>query len=290
MKLPTLTDKHPPIALQKLVACIRDFSRMQQKEQFSFIDEVVQAHPVLSFRWGGGHRFRRVRQISSIDQVACVNDVIWPKIDLPKLQRLNLEGYPVLYLAADRDTALTETKVTNGLVAIAEFEIRDGCSVLLSSIGEMFLIARTGRGRFAGETSNAISQMLNACPKSEARSLLLADAFLHEQISLQDNYNISAYIAHAIRSKAPAVSAIAYPSRPQQSAINLAVDVATFWNSWGITSVRCASANHLAYGIYELSSVRNVVSIYDSGRFKWADNLDREEAVETLAPPFYLQQ
>ena len=271
--------------LDELTAKIARFAKQTLDEQKAFIDELVQIHPTLNVRWGSGWRYRRARRLDPGEIPRTVDEVIWPKNTPAKLGRANPEGFRVMYLADRRDTALREARVEEGWVVIAEFEIRAGKSVFICPIGELSQIVRTGRGYLSGAASKTLSDMVNACPLDESRSLIITDAFLFEQMTGQ--YDLSSRVATAIFDKLPNISGIAYSSQRQIGAINFAVRADTFWQSWGLTSVRRAFAEHLALGFYRLKDATGVTGVYQSGKFEWEQNPTNEEATNLLDPPYF---
>jgi len=273
--------------LDELVARIRRFAESRRSEQQAFINELVAIHPTLNVRWGPGWRFRRARILESNEIPQTIDDVIWPKNVPAKLGRANTEGFRVLYLADRRDTSLREIGVTREWVAIAQFEIRPEHAVFICPIGELFQIVRTGTGFLLGAASDEVSSMVNVCPIHEARSLVITDAFLYDLMTGHNHYEVSAYISAAIFKKLNHVSAIAYTSRRQLGAINVAVRVDTFWQDWGLGSVTRAYAEHLVLGFYRLEKVTSVVGIFKSGRFQWNEDSSDEEAVHLLAPLYF---
>jgi hypothetical protein len=273
--------------LGELVDQIHRFPQLDRSEQYALIDKLVAIHPTLNVHWGPGWRFRRSRILESNEIPQTVDDVIWRKNAPARLGRANAEGFRVLYLADRRDTSLREVDVSREWVAIAEFEIRPEHAIFVCPIGELFQIVRTGRGFLSGDASNALSKMLNACPLHESRSLVITDAFLYELMTGHDEYEISSYVSGAIFKKLKQVSAIAYTSRRQLGAINLAVRVDSFWQDWGLRSVRRAYAEQLALGFYKLSKVTGALGVFNSGKFEWKKDSGHEEAVHLLSPLYY---
>ncbi|MBA3572500.1 MAG: RES family NAD+ phosphorylase, partial [Pyrinomonadaceae bacterium] len=265
MTPPAITQLHPPMQLDELVAKIAGFTKQTGSEQRAFIDQLVKIHPTLNVRWGPGWRYRRARQLDVGEIPQTVDDVIWPKGAPAKVGRANPKGFRVMYLADRRDTALREARVHQGWVAIAEFQIRPQQAVFICPIGELSQIVRTGRGYMSGDSSKTLSDMLNACPLQQSRALIITDAFLYEQMTGHEDYDMSSRVASAIFDKLPNVSGIAYSSRRQLGAINFAVRADTFWQSWALTSVRRAFAEHLALGFYRLKQVTGVTGVYQSG-------------------------
>jgi hypothetical protein len=89
----------------------------------------------------------------------------------------------------------------------------------------------------------------------------------------------------SIFDKFPAVSAVSYPSRRQLGAINFAVRVEQFWQSWGLGSVRRGRAIHLAQGYYRFAEVMHVDGVTIAGALRWRDEPDeRENVVVQLGP------
>jgi hypothetical protein len=283
---PTITEAHPPMALDELVARINGFPKLTLSEKQLFIDKLVSIHPTLNLHWGPGWRFRRARPLRSEQIPETVGDVIWRNGVPARIGRANAEGSAVMYLADRRDTALREARVDRSWVVVAEFEIRPEHAIFIAPIGEFLQIGRTGRGFLSGNASDGISSMLNASPNREARSLIITDAFLYEQMVGHDDYELSSYLSGVIFKKLSQVSAIAYTSRRQLGAINLAVKTETFWDDWGLRSARRAYAKHLALGFYELSQVIGVTGVYESGKFQWEEQSSDEEAVHLLNPPY----
>lgn len=272
--------------LDDLVEKIRRFPKQSVEQRQTFIGALVTIHPTLNVPWGPGWTFKRARNLQSLQIPASVDDVIWPKDRPAELGRANPAGLRVLYLADRRDTALREVRVNEGWVAVAEFQIRPEQSIFICPIGEISQIIRTGRGFLSGDASNLMSDMLNACPLAASRSLVLTDAFLYEQMTGQDDYHLSSTVARAIFDKLSNVSAVAYTSRRQQGGINFAIKSDTFWDSWGLTSVRRGYAEHLALGFYRLTRITGVTGIFHSGKFEWEVTEKDEEMRIILAPQY----
>ena len=249
------------------------------------IERLVAVHPTLNVKQGPGWAFRRCRTYADGEMPLHVDDVIWRKDVSAKLGRANPAGYQVLYVADRRDTALVETHVTHAVASVAEFCIQPGKSVRVVPIGEMTQIIRTGRGFLSGDASKTISDCLNACPPAEARSLLITDAFLLHCLVGHDDYDVSSHVAHSIFTKLPAVGAIAYPSRRQQGAINYAVRVDGFWDTWALRSVRYGTATHLAMGYYSMPVDIAVDGVFPDGRLHW-QQLHGVEGTLALDPPY----
>lgn len=286
MGLPTITQRHPPMGLDVLVKCIQEFPNLPGEAKTAFIMDLVKVHPLLCIDWGTGHRFRRARIIHPGERPAGVNDVIWRK-DVPPIPgRANPEGKSIFYLADKRDTAFQEIGADQQWVVVAEFIILPGHSVTVCPVGEMLQIQRTGRGTYTGECSSAIEGMLNACSHSEARSLLMADAFLHKMFVLEGDHQVSSCVATSIFNKLKPISAIAYGSYRQWGASNWAVRTEDFWNHWGLCSVTRGLACHLGMGFFKLQNITRVVGITRDGVFRWQDSSDEEESVILLGPPF----
>lgn len=284
----TITQACPPMDIDELTLGINNFRKLSLVEKYGFIDKLVATHPILNLEWKGGHHFRRARKLNFDEWPKTVEDVIWRKDATAQLGRANPEGFQVLYVADRLDTALREVDVAQiDRVAIAEFVIREGQSIFVCPIGEMLQIARSGRGFLSGDSSGGISNFLNACPIHEARSLLLADAFLYEQMVGQDNYKISSRVAMSIFNKRSEVTAVAYSSRRQRGAINWAIKAEGFWENWGLVSSRRAIAEHLALGFYKLSDVANVTGITNSGEFRWEGESGDNDTKILLHPPYF---
>ena len=185
---------------------------------------------------------------------------------------------------------MRETRVDRGWVVIAEFQIRPQRGIFICPIGELSWIVRNGRGFLSGGASPILSSMLNGCAPRDSRSLIIADAFLYEEMTGHDDYHRSSRVAGAIFKKLDRVSAIAFSSRRQLGAINLAVKADTFWENWGLTSVRRAYAEHLALGFYGLTQVISVTGVHHSGKFQWQENATDEEVRILLKPPYFPAQ
>lgn len=282
--IPTIAEAKPPLDLDELLTRVREFSVQPRDVQKAFIEELVSRHPLVNLEFGSGHQFRRARVIGESEYPAHVDDVIWRKNFPAKVGRANPEGFQVLYLADRQDTALRENKIEQGWAVIASFEIQAKHRVRICPIGEMYRVIRNGRGFLSGKGSRAILDTVNACSLSEARSLTIADAFLYNTFVENDDHSLTSIVSRAIFDKLPMVNAIAYSSRQQSWAINLAVRVDRFWADWCLTSVRRCYARHLAFGMYTLRNVTNVVGVYESGKFLWADHTDDEDARVLLEP------
>lgn len=286
---PTLTERHPPLDLDEVVSRIHAFDDAGPQARAETIDRFVAAHPVLSYRWGGGWRYRRARRFAAGDRPTSVGGLIWRE-DVPAAPgRANAAGFTVLYLADRRDTALSEVRVDDGLVVLTEFTIRPDRSILVAPIGELSQVQRTGRGLLSAEAGPILNDLINACDIRSCRSMIIVDAFLLEGLTNQgDDYGLSSAVAMAIYAKLPGLDAIAFPSRRQTGAINFAVRPEGIWRDWGIVSVREARVRHLAMGHYELTCVRHVRGIATSGDLAWEEGLDTDgEAIQLLDPPWY---
>lgn len=289
MPPPTITQAHPPMALPALLRRIQEFPSLSLIGKQTFIDDLVSIHPTLNLEWGPGHYFRRARKLDPGQILENVDDIIWPKNAPAKIGRANPAGFQVLYLSDHHYTALREINVEHEWAAIAEFEIRKGCKIHICPIGEMYQIVRTGRGFLLGDPSDTISNMLNACGPDESKSLVITDAFLHEQMVGHDDYEISSHVAAAIFKKLNHVSAIAFSSRRRPGALNLAVRTDTFWGAWGLLSTRRVYADHLAFGFYRFSETSNVSGIYNSGKFVWK-KASNDDSHLLLDPPFFRER
>ncbi|VVE31429.1 hypothetical protein PIN31115_03651 [Pandoraea iniqua] len=253
----------------------------------AFIQRLVGAHPLLSLQWGPGQRFRRARRLSDDDALpARVEEIAW-RSGVATQGRANPAGFPVIYLADRRETAFREVGADDHRTVVAEFIIREGNDIRIVPIGELGQIQRRGRGWLSGDTSTMISGTLNACSLEEAQSLLITDMFLFECLTnAQNDYGISSEVAVSIFDKMPIVSAIAFPSRRQHGGINLAVRTQGFWDKWGVVSIQCGLATHLACGYYRFSERRDVVGITCSGGLRWDTQMHDDNSTIALAPPW----
>lgn len=281
---PTFTEAHPPLPLDEITALIKAFPAMATAEKKSTIDRLVAIHPTMNLVWGPGWRYRRCRKLKAGELPETVDQLIWRKDAPATLGRANPAGFQVLYLGDRLDTALREARVENDPAVIAEFVIQDGHAVRIAPIGELAQIQRTGRGFLSGDASDAVSQMLNACSRDEARSLLITDAFLMDCMVGHNEYEITSHVALAIFRKNPAISAVAYPSVRQIGAINFAVRVEKFWEDWALLSVRYGQAKHLAMGYYVMRDAKGVDGIAPDGRLHWVD--ENSDVGIILGPPF----
>lgn len=283
----TITQAYPPLPLAELIPAISRFPSVPISEKHKLIQELVDIHPTVNFSWGPGWRFRRARCIKTEENIPTgVDDIIWRKDGPVPEQRANPMGFQVLYLADRVNTALCEVNADGHIAVIAEFEISPGRNIQVAPIGELSRIQRTGRGFLLPEKeSSSLSKMLNACAPDDATSLLITDTFLFECLTnAEDDYSVSSYVAKCIFDKLPSVSTIAYPSRRLLGAINFAVRVNDFWNAWGVRSVRCGSATHLACGYYSYTNIRHVDGISENGCLHWCNEADADGSALLLEP------
>lgn len=284
---PTLTEAFPPLPLRELLDLINEFEVSSPAAKNSAITRLVAHHAVLSVEWGQDWRYRRVRKLDPEQQVTNADHVIWRKGQSAAPGRVNPANFDILYLADRLYTAFAEARVTDDRVAVAEFQILPGRSVRLCPIGELFQIQRTGHGFVSGDRSSAISRLLNACqPLDVAKAMLITDAFLYQLVTGQDDYEVSAQVTMSIFERLPGITAIAYSSRLQPGAINVATRVEHFWDDWGLTSVRSGHAKHLACGFYEFSDVRHVEAVAADGKFTWSDHVQAENELLMFRPPW----
>ena len=288
MTPPTITQQFPPLPLDEVVARIKHFDDVDLDERLDTIRAFVRVHPIMCYDWGGDWRYPRARKVEYGQMLANVSELIW-RSDVPaRLGRANPAGFPVLYLADRLDTALSEIRLDEGDVVLTEFRIRDGHSARVAPIGEMATIQRTGRGYLAGADAAIFTDLINACKPDAARSMLIVDAFLLACLAnTEDDYAVSSAVALAMFEKLPSLAAVVFPSRRQTSALNFAVRPEAFWRDWGIVSVRSAHARHLAMGYYGLSNILHVSGITHSGSLVWDDDVEEQEQIKLLDPPWY---
>ena len=288
MSPPSITEQFPPLPLGEVIARIEQFATADQEARRATIEAFVNAHAIVCYDWGRDWRYRRAREVEPGQLLEHVGELIW-RADVPaKIGRANPVGFTVLYLADRRDTALSEIRVAEGEVVLTEFRIRPNRAVRIAPIGEMVTIQRTGRGYLAGADASVMNDFINASPHDQARSMLIVDAFLLSCLTNpEDDYELSSSVALAVFKKLPGVSAVAFPSRRQLGGINFAVRQEAVWRDWGIVSVRAAHARHLAMGYFELSMIRHVTGITHAGGLVWSQNVDGEDAILLLDPPWY---
>ncbi|WP_074063458.1 hypothetical protein [Rhizobium etli] len=138
-----------------------------------------------------------------------------------------------------------------------------------------------------GDASGAITDMLNACDRDKAESMVIADAFLLEVLTNRANdYELSSTIAMAVLEKLPQVQAVAFPSTRASGGLCFAVRIDEFWKTWGLSSVRRVRATHLAMEYYRLTEGRHVEGIGNSGNLVWQGEPDRADMVLPLEPPW----
>jgi RES domain-containing protein len=284
---PTPTEVYPPLALDEITAQVRSFPTWSTSEKQAFIKRLVACHPIMSFNWGGGWRYRRVRVLDSeADIPATVDELIWRKEVPAALGRANPAEFQVLYLADRVETAFAEKGVNDSCVVLAEFSILPGRSSQIAFVGEMAQIQRTGRGFMAGDASSKLNEILNACARDAATALLIADAFLLNCLTnREDDYEVSSAVALSVFEKLGGfVSALAFPSRQREGGINLAVRVENFWDVWGVFSVRLGHASALAEEFYRFTNIRVVTGITRLGSLRWDEQLSADHTYAPLDP------
>lgn len=282
---PTITEAHPPLPLSELTSLIKGFHAQTIEQKKKLIKCLVDIHPTLNLKWGGNWRYRRCRKFDMEYRCKTVDELIWPKGGPAKLGRANPEGFQVLYLADRQDTALQEAGVEDHWAVVADFKIQTNRSVMVAPIGELIQIQRTGRGSLAGDQSAMITNLLNACKKEEAQSLLITDAFLLDCLVGHGDYDISSHVAMCVLTKLPTVSAVAFPSVRQLGAINFAVRIERFWDDWALASVRYGRVQELAMGFYDVRDAQAVAGIHRDGHLEW-EALDDPSVTLDLSPPF----
>jgi hypothetical protein len=284
---PTLTEAHPPLALDEITAQVRSFRTWSTSEKKAFIKRLVACHPIMSFNWGGAWRYRRVRILDSeADIPATVDEVIWRKEVPAVLGRANPAGFQVLYLADRVETAFAEKDVNDSCVVLAEFSILPGRSSQIAFVGELAQIQRTGRGFMAGDASATLNEILNACARDAATALLIADAFLLNCLTnREDDYEVSSAVALSVFEKLRGfVSAVAFPSRRREGGINFAVRTENFWDGWGVSSVTRGRAIALGEGFYRFTNIRHANGITRGGSICWDDQVSADHSYAPLDP------
>lgn len=288
MAAPTIAERFPPLPLSDVIALVQQFPTATSATRQATIRTLVASHPIASYDWGGAWRYRRARLVEAGQVLSQVSELIW-RADQPAIiGRANSAGFPVLYLADRRDTALSEIHLDVGEVVLTEFRIRPDRATRVAPIGDMATVQRTGRSYLAGRDAAPINDLINACAPDAARSMLIVDAFLLScLVNTEDDYALSSSVAMAVFEKLPDIAAVAFPSRRQTGAVNFAVRHDAVWRDWGIVSVRAAHARLLAMGYYDLSNVRHVTGITTAGALVWDDAVDDQAAVQLLDPPWY---
>lgn len=279
----------PSLPLAEVVQRIRAFDSAPAHDQLDTIRTLVKGHQVTCLKWGQGWRYRRARVLKPGQMVHHVGDLIWREGVPARIGRANATGFGVLYLGDRRDTALSEVRAKDDDVVMSEFVIRPDRTMMIAPLGEAIQVQRTGRGFLAGDASDTISKAMNAMEPSGARAMLITDAFLLDVLTkADDDYSLSSAVAMAIYEKLPSVSAIAFPSRRQYGALNFAVRVEGFWETWGVFAVQRAHARHLAQGFYDITEVRDVTGIWSDGKLEWSDAVDpTPNGVLQLDPPWF---
>lgn len=279
-----LTEAHPPIPLEELLERLHGFQTALLEAKKELIADLVAAHPLLNVAWGEGWRYRRARIVANDAPLEHVREFLWPP--KPSEGRLSVGQRHIFYVADRVETALRESDVQAAHVALSEFVIRPGLSTHVCPIGELAAFIRTGRGNLI-PALDALKDAINACPRDQARSLLITDAFLYEQLAGQDDYALSSCVAELVFSKLPQVTVLAYRSKKQHGAMNFGVSVDSFWNTWGLFSARRCNATHLAQGVYRLDALRHVTGIHTDGRLEWSGEPEAVESVIQLDPPYF---
>ena len=288
MTAPTITERFPPLPLNDVVERVRQFPGVDFAARAGTIRDFVAAHPITCYDWGGAWRYRRARAIEPGQVLTQVAELIWRADQPAKIGRANPAGFPVLYLADRRDTALSEIRLDAGEVVLTEFRIRPDRAARVAPIGEMATVQRSGRGYLAGADAAPMNDLINACAPDDARSILIVDAFLLScLVNTDDDYALSSSVAMAVFDKLPGLAAVVFPSRRQTGALNFAVRHDAVWHDWGIVSVRAAHARHLAMGYYQLSKTRRVTGITNAGTLRWDDAVDDQDAIQLLDPPWH---
>lgn len=287
MKPLPLTKRFPPIPLAELLEGIASFTTADLDTKHRFIDRVVAAHPILSVDLGPAWRFRRARKFKDGDTLPkSVDELIWRKDTIPVMQRANPEGFQLLYVTDRQETAFKEVRAEDSDVVLTNFSIREGHKARVAPIGEFFLVQRRGHGNLLkGDCATAISQILNDEAEENAKSIVIADAFLHHCLTEGfDAYRVSSYAAKAIFTKLPEVSVVAFPSSQQPDAVNFAIRGDRLWEQWGIVAVKTGRAKHLAFGLYNYTNKGHVTGIFTSGRLRWSEE-DKGVTI-LLSPPW----
>lgn len=195
----SITEQFPPLPRKYLVESIKEFTRLSVNDKINFLSEILDTHPFLNFSYESGHRFRRARKIKEEFYPENIQDFLWRIEGEAKPGRANPGGFPVLYVADRIDTALTETRVESDTVLICELKVRSGTGCVVAIIGEIMNIQRKGTGYVlgSGEGVTLFNNMLNACDRECALSLLIADAFLYECMLNDDDHYL---IPHTLQS------------------------------------------------------------------------------------------
>ncbi|UZE12971.1 RES family NAD+ phosphorylase [Pseudomonas sp. B21-053] len=284
----TITGTYPPLPLKYLLCRINEFEGASLSLKHTIITELIDVHPILCVDFSKGSVFRRARKIGERDYPASVQDLLWRLDGVASVGRANPEGYPVLYVADRPETAFAETHIDGSFVLLSELQILENAKCRIAPIGEMSRVQRTGRGFLTGDASSTINDMLNACSLDEAKSLLIADAFLFDcLVNDEAPYSVSSFVAKSIFEKSGDVSAVAYPSVRKNGAVNFAVKTDDFWKFWGVVGARRMYVRHLACGYYETSSTEHVIGVAEHGRLIWEEGVVDDNVSKLFISPWH---
>lgn len=268
----TISPPASPDSLDRIVEQVRAFEHADHAGRDTILRQLVDAHPVMTFRWSHSGRFRRARKLAPGELPERVDQLVWPADRPAQLGRANPEGFAVLYIADKRDTALAEVGTLDHEVVVSEFCLLPGRDLRIAAVGELTYAKRTGLGFLHRQPNAGINRWLDTGDPGLIRSTLIVDAFLHEcLVNRGDDYEVSSQVALAIFDRFPDLDAVAYPSRRQLGGICFALRTEMVWDRWGLFSVRRAHARHLAMGYYDLGRIRHVEHVDAQGQLTWSE-------------------
>lgn len=284
--LGTITEKHPPLALEYLVKRINSFDYMTIKGKHAFLYELISVHPLISCDYSKGTVFRRTRRLSKEHSPENISELLWNPSE-SNVGRANLQGRSVLYVSDRIETSLKEARAFDGYVSLSEFQIREGEKFRICPLGELLTIQRTGHAVFLNGSEEVIQSMINACDEEDVKSLLITDSFLLKCFLAEDeSYSLSSFIAETIFGKNSEIEGIGYSSVQQYRANNVAIRAERFWKSWAVVGVRIMSVSYLAEGFYHNFDVGHVTKIDADGNLRWIMNTYHDSGMHPLTPWF----
>lgn len=269
----SITEKYPPLPLNEITKIANEFENYSTDQQTKTISRIIDLHPFLNFSTEKDNRdFYRARIARNGAFPFNYTGLLWNHSAPAQQARLNLPGDAVLYIANQANAAYMEVGVQNEMIILTRLSIQKDKHVSFLPLGTYTAITRSNAAHLDFSENHIIEtrKKLLACPIHELQSLLIADEFIYNCIMNEDkDYFISSYTANLIFKKYASVDVISYPSKKLRAATNYAVKTQNFWEKWEISSAATLNVKHLALGQYQLSNLRSVDNIDESGFLSW---------------------
>ena len=262
------------IARCRDIVNVIDSSKDENEIKYNF-SYLLDKQPFLNFHFGRGSIFWRGRKCDIADGFLNVSELSYPPAHLAKVNRLNNQNQPMLYLASRRFTAFSEINANPGdYVHIIGYKIQKDKSLRIGLIGDLFNVYRTGMSMLTSEVGKYLNDVLNSFEYEIGKSIVYVDAYLSSILrnpnAKSNDYLHTRILGELLFNKVTEVKSIFYPSVAQEGGMNLAMlpevadDVLEVVSS-SIVVVK----DRWEFGMYDFIPIKDCIEITSNGSFLW---------------------